>query len=102
MPIEFVYYEGTEHGEGVYFGYGKIVSPPAKDKREPGYSFAEVVDYKPFLEPVPFKDGEREEPGSRLAALQSAEMRSEGFPPRSSTKSVSTAKSASISGRTLT
>jgi len=32
LPIEFVYYEGTEHGEGVYFGYGKIVSPPAKDR----------------------------------------------------------------------
>ncbi|HEY4951694.1 MAG TPA: sensor histidine kinase [Candidatus Acidoferrales bacterium] len=57
LPIEFVYYEGTEHGEGVYFGYGKIVSPPAKDKREPGYSFAEVIDYKPFLEPVRFRDG---------------------------------------------
>ena len=65
LPIEFVYYEGTEHGEGVYFGYGKIVSPPAKDKREPGYSFAEVVDYKPFLEPVPFKNGSGE---SREAA----------------------------------
>jgi signal transduction histidine kinase len=57
LPIEFVYYEGTEHGEGVYFGYGKIVTPPSKDKREPGYSFAEIVDYKPFLEPVPFKNG---------------------------------------------
>jgi signal transduction histidine kinase len=57
LPIEFVYYEGTTHGDGVYFGYGKILSPPSKDKREPGYSFAEVVEYKPFLEPVPFKDG---------------------------------------------
>lgn len=56
LPIEFVYYEGTEHGEGVYFGYGKIVNPPSKDKRETGYFFAEIVDYKPFLEPVPFKD----------------------------------------------
>ena len=56
MPIEFVYYEGPESGEGVYYGYGKIVTPPTKDKREPGYSFAEVIDYKPFLEPVPFKD----------------------------------------------
>lgn len=57
LPIEFVYYEGTKSGEGVYFGYGKIISPPSRDKREPGHSFAEVVDYKPFLEPVPFKNG---------------------------------------------
>jgi len=57
LPIEFVYYEGTEHGEGVYFGYGKIVTQPSRDKREPGYWFAEIVDYKPFLEPVPFKYG---------------------------------------------
>jgi hypothetical protein len=57
LPIEFVYYEGTTHGDGVYFGYGRILSPPSKDKREQGYSFAEVVEYKPFLEPVPFKDG---------------------------------------------
>lgn len=58
LPVEFVYYEGTERGAGVYFGYGRIVSPPTRDKREPGYWFAEVVDYKPFLEPVPFKDYE--------------------------------------------
>src|SRR6185437_1959944 len=56
LPIEFVYYEGPENGEGVYYGYGKIISTPTKDKREPGYFFAEVIDYKPFLEPVPFKD----------------------------------------------
>ncbi len=49
LPIEFVYYEGPENGEGVYYGYGKIVSLPTKDKREPGYSFAEVIDYKPFF-----------------------------------------------------
>jgi signal transduction histidine kinase len=56
LPIEFVYYEGPQNGQGVYYGYGKIVSSPTKDKREPGYSFAEIVDYKPFLEPVPFID----------------------------------------------
>jgi signal transduction histidine kinase len=56
FPIEFVYYEGPENGEGVYFGYGKITDQPTKDKREPGYSFAEIIDYKPFLEPVPYKD----------------------------------------------
>jgi len=57
LPIEFVYYEGPENGKGVYYGYGKIVNPPTKDKREPGFSFAEIVDYKPFLEPVTYKDG---------------------------------------------
>jgi signal transduction histidine kinase len=56
LPIEFVYYEGPQNGQGMYYGYGKIVSPPTKDKREPGYSFAEVIDYKSFLEPVPLKD----------------------------------------------
>lgn len=55
LPIEFVYYEGPEHGEGVYYGYGKIVGAPIADKREPGHSFAEIVDYKPFLEPVVYK-----------------------------------------------
>src|SRR5580698_7556506 len=56
LPIEFVYYEGPENGEGVYFGYGRIVSPPTKDKREPGYYFVEVTDYKPFIEPVSWRD----------------------------------------------
>jgi signal transduction histidine kinase len=56
FPIEFVYYEGPENGKGVYFGYGKIISQTTKDKREPGYSFAEISEYKPFLEPVAHKD----------------------------------------------
>src|ERR1700739_1090330 len=56
LPIEFVYYEGPENGKGVYFGYGKITSKPTKDEREPGYYFAEIVDYKPFSEPVSYKD----------------------------------------------
>jgi hypothetical protein len=56
LPIEFVYYERPQGGQGTYYGYGKIVRPPTKDKREPGYSFAEIVDYKPFLEPVSFND----------------------------------------------
>jgi signal transduction histidine kinase len=56
LPIGFVYYEGPLNGQGEYYGYGRIVSAPTKDKREPGYSFAEIVDYKPFLKPVPFKD----------------------------------------------
>jgi len=33
-PTEFVYYESSKNGEGVYFGYGKIKSKPTKDKRE--------------------------------------------------------------------
>src|SRR5580704_6420539 len=57
LPVEFIYYEGPLNGVGVYFGYGKIISQPTQDKREPGHSFAEIVDYKPFLEPVPLKDG---------------------------------------------
>lgn len=66
FPIEFIYYEGSEQGDGVYFGYGKILSPPTRDKREPGYSFAEIIDYKPFLEPVAFKgsDGQSRESAS--------------------------------------
>ena len=56
LPIEFVYYEEPLNGQGEYYGYGRIVSPPIMDKRETGYSFAEIVDYKPFLKPVPFKD----------------------------------------------
>jgi signal transduction histidine kinase len=56
LPAEFVYYEPTEIGNGVFFGYGKIKSAPAEDKREPGHYFVAVSDYKPFLEPVPFKD----------------------------------------------
>src|ERR1035437_10169540 len=56
LPMEFIYYEGPERGDGVYFGYGKITSPPMEDKREPGNYFVEISDYKPFAEPVSFKD----------------------------------------------
>ena len=74
LPIEFVYYEGPENGDGVYYGYGKIFSPPTKDKREPGYSFAEIIDYKPFLEMVPFKDesGKERESASPYLNYQNA------------------------------
>ena len=48
--------EPAKSGDGVYFGFGKITTPPTEDKREPGYYFVEVSAYKPFLEPVPFKD----------------------------------------------
>src|SRR3989344_6779036 len=56
LPAEFIYYEPTKSGEGVYFGYGKIKNAPTEDKREPGHYFVEIFDYKPCLEPVPAKD----------------------------------------------
>ncbi|MGC1378228.1 MAG: sensor histidine kinase [Anaerolineales bacterium] len=56
FPVEFVYYEPTKIGDGVYFGYGKITSPPIKDKRDDELFFVEISDYKPFSMPVPVKD----------------------------------------------
>lgn len=56
LPAEFVYYESSKTGEGVYFGYGKIKNGPTKDKKEDGHYFIEITDYKPFSEPVFFKD----------------------------------------------
>lgn len=58
LPIEFVYYEGLENGKGVYHGYGKIVAAPTKDRRELGFHFVEIADYKPFLKPVPYKSAD--------------------------------------------
>lgn len=55
-PVEFVYYEPAKSGEGVYFGYGKILAQPTKDKKDADHYFVEITDYKPFVEPVPFKD----------------------------------------------
>jgi signal transduction histidine kinase len=56
-PIEFIYYEPTKNdGAGVYFGYGKILAQPIKDKKDANHYFVEVVDYKPFVEPVSSKD----------------------------------------------
>src|ERR1700683_336238 len=59
-PIEFVYCDVVEAGKGVYYGYGRITNIPVKDGRAPGYSFVEVIDYKPFLEPVPLRDAHGE------------------------------------------
>lgn len=56
LPIEFVYKEPEKNGEGVFYGYGKIIKPPFPDKREPGFFFAEISDYKPFSKPVYFKN----------------------------------------------
>ncbi len=57
LPIEFVYYEPTSNGgQGEYFGYGIINKKPFADKREEGFYFVEVDEYKPFAKPVPYKD----------------------------------------------
>ena len=50
--IRFIYYEPKKEGEGVYFGCGKITRKPFADKREDGYSFVEIEDYKLFQTPV--------------------------------------------------
>jgi signal transduction histidine kinase len=57
---EFIYYEPKKHGEGVYFGCGKI-GKVIPDKREKGCFFAKITEYKEFIQPIPFHD----EQGSR-------------------------------------
>jgi len=49
----FVYYEPKKSGDGVYFGCGKIKKVPFADKRENGYYFVEIEEYKDFKTPVP-------------------------------------------------
>lgn len=56
LPIEFVYCEPEKHGKGEYFGYGRITKSPFPDKREEGYHFVEIDEYKPFSKPVYFKN----------------------------------------------
>jgi hypothetical protein len=57
LPAEFIYYEPTKNGgEGVYFGYGKIKNAPSEDRRESGYYFVEISDYKSFMYPTSRKD----------------------------------------------
>lgn len=56
LPAEFVYYEPAKNGKGEFYGYGRIVSPPFIDKNDSDYYFAEIVDYKPFKNPVYYKD----------------------------------------------
>lgn len=56
LPAEIVYYEPHKKGKGEFYGYGRITKPPFEDKREPGYFFVEISDYKPFAKPVPFKN----------------------------------------------
>lgn len=56
LPIEIVYYEPDKKGSGEFYGYGIIKKPPFEDKREIGYYFVEIFEYKPFAEPVFFKN----------------------------------------------
>lgn len=60
LPIEFIYYEPDKKGKGEFYGYGKINKPPFLDKREPDHYFVEISEYKPFSEPVYFKNDEGE------------------------------------------
>lgn len=70
LPIEFVYYEPDKKGQGEFYGYGKITKPPFPDKRELGYYFVEIMDYRPFAKPVYFKNDE----GEVLEKLYNAEF----------------------------
>jgi signal transduction histidine kinase len=72
LPLDCLYYDTVTPGEGVYFGCGKILSPPSKDKRERGQYFVEVSDYKPFIEPVSSKKGSPREAQSPHYNLQNA------------------------------
>ena len=54
LPIDFVYYEPGKSGKGEYFGCGRITKKPFEDKREKGYYFVEISDYKKFRTPVSF------------------------------------------------
>lgn len=60
LPIEFVYYEPDKKGDGVFYGYGKIVKPPFEDKKTPGHYFVEISDYNEFSSPVSFKNDKGE------------------------------------------
>jgi hypothetical protein len=54
---QFVYYEPRQSGKGEYFGYGRVGSI-AQDPSQKDLYFAELLDYRPFSEPVPYKDEE--------------------------------------------
>ncbi len=59
LPIEFVYYEPKKNdGKGEFYGFGRISKKPFEDKREPGFYFVEIDDYKPFASPVSYKNEE--------------------------------------------
>ena len=48
LPIEVVYYEPDKKGDGVFYGYGKIIKPPFLDKKTPDHYFVEICDFKLF------------------------------------------------------
>jgi signal transduction histidine kinase len=56
LPIEFVYYEPEKHGAGIYYGYGKISKPPFADKKNNGFYYVEIDDYRAFEKPVYYKN----------------------------------------------
>lgn len=56
LPVEFVYYEPIKHGKGEFYGYGRIVKEPFKDKNNGDYCFVEIDEYKPFKLPVSYKN----------------------------------------------
>ncbi len=58
LPIEVIYYEPEKNGDGVFYGYGRITSPPFRDKKQADHYFVEINDYKPFSNPVYYKDEE--------------------------------------------
>jgi signal transduction histidine kinase len=70
--VEFVYYEPPSNGDGEYFGFGKITRV-FEDKSNLGFFFAEIDDYKPFSNPVPFRDeiGNQREYGASYNAQNS-------------------------------
>ncbi|MDC8001137.1 sensor histidine kinase [Aequorivita todarodis] len=56
LPIEIIYYEPDKRGAGEFYGYGKIIKQPFQDKREPDHYFVEITDFRPFAQPVNFKN----------------------------------------------
>ncbi len=61
LPIEFIYYEPTKNeGKGEFYGYGLISRKPFEDRRESGFYFVEIDDYKVFAEPVSYKNENEE------------------------------------------
>lgn len=64
LPIDFIYYEPQKQGNGGYFGCGTILRV-FQDKKTSDHFYAEIEDYKPFVQNVPFKhsDGSPRETG---------------------------------------
>ena len=56
LPVEFIYYEPVKNGEGGFYGYGIIDTPPFKDKLDNGFSYIEIKEYKPFSKFVSYKN----------------------------------------------